>query len=194
MIIIGVWLPDENELPRPTGRHTYDYCNTKQGFKTSKLQRVTCTHYCNVFIIITSLFMFITITSYNPYGFLSKYRLVKRGTWFIRPRIFFRACVRKNRNDAKRRNELCVPILLSKQSVSRNKKSRLANIFTNSVRHKFIYFPRGLLLLPPPPPPPLPPRPDGAPRPLEAPKEPDDKDTKKMRYHIILLNRSWIKL
>jgi hypothetical protein len=31
-----------------------------------------------------------------------------------------------------------------------------------------------LLLLPPPPPPP---RPDGAPRPLEAPKEPDGQDT-----------------
>ena len=131
--------------------------------------------------------MFIIIKSYNPYGFLSKYRLVKRG--LFGQEFFFRACVRKNRNDAKRKNELCVPILLSKQNVSRNKKIKTCIIFTNSVRHKFIYFPRGLLLLPPPPPP-LPPRPDGAPRPLEAPKEPDDKDTKKMRYHMILLNRS----
>ena len=50
----------------------------------------------------------------------------------------------------------------------------------NSVRQKCIYFPRGLLLLPPPPPPP---RPDVAPRPLEAPKEPDGEDKNNLILH-----------
>lgn len=46
-----------------------------------------------------------------------------------------------------------------------------------------IYFPRGLLVPPPPP------RPEGAPRPLEAPKDPDNEQKSNM-YNTVLPMKS----